>query len=83
MKAKIEKTTTEEIDIPFEIIISAENTKRRLKGSFSIIGNQKVLLSIANQILSKCSKDFYYGTVDIYSEQPPVFANTEPSGWDY
>lgn len=74
-----------------KFVIQHSKTKREIEGTFSILGNQADLESLAKQILGHLAakreegaRDGWYGWIDIVPTLPPAppLTNMPPIGWD-
>ena len=65
------------------IVVVHSKTKRRISGSFELIGPREDLLSLGEQIISQCTgHSWVYGTIDILATKQDVLPNQAPIEWD-
>lgn len=65
------------------IVIVHSKTKRRISGSFELIGSRGDLLSLGEQITSQCyAGSWVYGSIDILATKQCVLTNQKPIEWD-
>ena len=65
------------------IVIEHSKTKRRIVGSFSLIGSRKDLLSLSEQIAHQCkNRSWVYGSIDILATPQDPLPNQDPVDWD-
>ena len=67
-----------------KVVIQHSQTKREIKGAFSLCASRDDLRSLARQILGHLEESgFTYGWIEILANEPAgVLANTSPRGWD-